>query len=58
MTTFVRRCVAAASTVVCVTPSLASPSYSSRFGENSPMSTPLRVSEASRASIASGMLYV
>ena len=56
MATLVPRCTATASTVVSVTPSSATPSYSVLRGRNSPMSTPLSVSDDSRASIASGML--
>ena len=57
MATSVRGCIASASTVVSVTPSATTASYSVRPGSNSPNSTPLSVSEARRASIASGMLY-
>ena len=55
MATAVRR-AAAASTVVSVAPSLATPSYSVWPGENSPISTSLSASDTSRASIPSGML--
>ena len=47
MATSVRRCIASASTVVSVTPSATTASYSGRPGSNSPMSTPLSERAAS-----------
>ncbi len=53
MATSLRRCGAAVSTVVSVTPSSAIPAYSVRLGENWPMSTPLIVSETATGPVFS-----